>query len=73
MAPLERLKILMQVQGKENVYRGVWQVRRGASDSRGAVMACIPSACGGMAILCMAGRPARRHRMHAKLLAVAIA
>ncbi len=27
MAPLERLKILMQVQGKERVYRGVVQVR----------------------------------------------
>lgn len=28
VAPLERLKILMQVQGKERVYRGVVQVRR---------------------------------------------
>ena len=28
MAPLERLKILMQVQGKERVYRGVVQVRQ---------------------------------------------
>ena len=27
VAPLERLKILMQVQGKERVYRGVVQVR----------------------------------------------
>lgn len=27
VAPLERLKILMQVQGNEKVYRGVWQVR----------------------------------------------
>lgn len=25
MAPLERLKILMQVQGNEKVYTGVWQ------------------------------------------------
>ena len=25
MAPLERLKILMQVQGNDKVYRGVWQ------------------------------------------------
>jgi hypothetical protein len=29
VAPLERLKILMQVQGNEKVYKGVWQVRRG--------------------------------------------
>lgn len=28
VAPLERLKILMQVQGNEQVYRGVWQVCR---------------------------------------------
>ena len=27
MAPLERLKILMQVQGNTKVYTGVWQVR----------------------------------------------
>lgn len=27
MAPLERLKILMQVQGNAKVYTGVWQVR----------------------------------------------
>ena len=27
VAPLERLKILMQVQGNERVYTGVWQVR----------------------------------------------
>jgi hypothetical protein len=27
VAPLERLKILMQVQGKERVYRGVVQAR----------------------------------------------
>ena len=26
MAPLERLKILMQVQGNAKVYTGVWQV-----------------------------------------------
>lgn len=26
VAPLERLKILMQVQGKDKVYTGVWQV-----------------------------------------------
>lgn len=26
VAPLERLKILMQVQGNERIYRGVWQV-----------------------------------------------
>lgn len=26
MAPLERLKILMQIQGNEKVYTGVWQV-----------------------------------------------
>lgn len=26
MAPLERLKILMQVQGNERIYTGVWQV-----------------------------------------------
>lgn len=29
MAPLERLKILMQVQGSEKVYTGVFQVRDG--------------------------------------------
>lgn len=29
VAPLERLKILMQVQGNEKIYTGVWQVRRG--------------------------------------------
>ncbi len=28
VAPLERLKILMQVQGNEQVYKGVWQVCR---------------------------------------------
>ena len=27
VAPLERLKILMQVQGNAKVYTGVWQVR----------------------------------------------
>ena len=27
VAPIERLKILMQVQGNEKVYTGVWQVR----------------------------------------------
>ena len=27
VAPLERLKILMQVQGNDKVYKGVWQVR----------------------------------------------
>lgn len=27
VAPLERLKILMQVQGNDKIYRGVWQVR----------------------------------------------
>lgn len=26
VAPLERLKILMQVQGNDKIYRGVWQV-----------------------------------------------
>jgi solute carrier family 25 phosphate transporter 23/24/25/41 len=26
VAPLERLKILMQVQGNEKIYKGVWQV-----------------------------------------------
>lgn len=26
VAPLERLKILMQVQGKDKLYTGVWQV-----------------------------------------------
>lgn len=30
VAPLERLKILMQVQGNEKIYRGVAQVRGGA-------------------------------------------
>ena len=28
VAPLERLKILMQVQGNQKVYTGVWQVHR---------------------------------------------
>lgn len=26
VAPLERLKILMQVQGNDKIYKGVWQV-----------------------------------------------
>ena len=29
MAPLERLKILMQVQGSHKTYTGVWQARAG--------------------------------------------
>jgi hypothetical protein len=29
VAPLERLKILMQVQGNEKIYKGVWQVGNG--------------------------------------------
>ena len=29
MAPVERLKILMQVQGNEKVYTNMWQVRVG--------------------------------------------
>ena len=29
VAPLERLKILMQVQGNQKMYTGVWQVRWG--------------------------------------------
>ncbi len=33
MAPLERLKILMQVQGNEKIYRSTWQVRQ--EDCRG--------------------------------------
>ena len=28
VAPLERLKIVLQVQGNEKVYTGVWQVRK---------------------------------------------
>jgi hypothetical protein len=31
VAPLERLKILMQVQGNEKIYKGVWQVCIGLS------------------------------------------
>jgi len=32
VAPLERLKILMQVQGNDKIYKGVWQVRSGPSE-----------------------------------------
>lgn len=32
VAPLERLKILMQVQGNDKIYKGVWQVE-GTADS----------------------------------------
>lgn len=39
VAPLERLKILMQVQGNEQVYRGVWQVCRVCACSA----ACTPA------------------------------
>lgn len=35
VAPLERLKILMQVQGSEKIYTGVWQVREKRVDGKG--------------------------------------
>lgn len=41
MAPLERLKILMQVQGNASqVYTGVWQVRGPATPATGRLFPC---------------------------------
>lgn len=59
VAPLERLKILMQVQGNDKIYRGVWQVRMICQPShQGSWLLCLGNtlaAAESVLLLCWGG------------------